>query len=68
MENRLAVLQMLNTELLYEAAIPLPDINQKELKTGTSTSEMYMYDHGNTIHSSQRWKHPLMGGPISINR
>ena len=53
-ENNLAVLQMLNIELPYKATIPLLDIYAKEPKTGTSSSEAYMYVHGNTIHSNQK--------------
>lgn len=63
MENNLAVLQMLNIELPYEATIPLLDINQKELKTRTSTSETYMHVHGNTIHISQKMEISINGWP-----
>ena len=37
MKNNMVVSQTLNPELSYDPAIPLLDINPKELKAGTQT-------------------------------
>ena len=46
-------LKKLKIELPYDPAIPLLDINPKELKTDTQTN-IYVHVHSSNIHNSQR--------------